>query len=208
MKKGLKAFSFYLIIPAFLAMIFNKFVDNHLVFANILFYLLVLLFFLFCSRKDIKRDFNDIKKNFKKYILVILKWTLIEFGLMIVSNYLILLFIDSLPNNELSNREFLMSSPILAISYLLLIAPMIEEYVFRYSFKNIKNYYLFTFITSLLFASLHLLSINNITHIWFLIPYFAMSVGFGTIYYKCQNYFTSTIAHIIHNALCVIIILV
>lgn len=208
MKKGFKSFSFYLIIPAFLAMIFDKFVDNHLVLANVLFYLIVLLFFLFCSRKDIKKDFKDIKKNFKKYILVILKWTLIEFCFMIISNYVILLFIDSLPNNELSNREFLMNSPILAISYLLLIAPMIEEYVFRYSFKNIKNYYFFTFITSSLFASLHLLSINSISHIWYIIPYFVMSVGFGTIYYKCQNYFASTIAHIIHNVLCVIIILI
>jgi len=208
MKNGFKSFAFYLIIPAFFAIIFNGFVNKHLVLANVIFYLIVLLFFLFCSRKEIKKDFKDLKKNIKKYIPIILKWILIEFVLMIASNYVIGLFIDSLPNNELSNREFLMSSPILAISYLLIIAPCIEEYVFRFSFKSIKNYYIYTIITSLLFASLHLLSISDITHMWYVIPYFCMSFGFSNIYYKCQNCFASTIGHIIHNALCVIMILV
>jgi len=208
MKNGFKFFAYYLIIPAFLAMIFNVFVNKHLLLANILFYLVLLIIFSIIERKEIKKQFNDFKKKVKKDIFIIIKWILIEFILMVVSNYIIGLFVSNIPANELNNREFLMNNPILTLIYLLLIAPSVEEFVFRFSFRSIKNYYLYTILTSLLFASLHLISIDNLMHLWYIIPYFVMGFGFANIYYKCQNYFDSTIGHIIHNILCVIIILV
>jgi len=208
MKQGFKSLAFYLVIPSFLSILFYKFTDDFFVFSQTIFYLILLLFFLLISRKNIREDFIDFKKNYKKYFKIIIIWILIEFILMVASNYIISLSLETLPNNELNNREFLMNFPILAISYLILIAPMIEEYVFRLSFKNIKNYYFYTILTSLLFTFLHLVSITDISQLWFSIPYFCMSFGFSTIYYKCQNYFASTIGHMIHNTLCVIIILI
>ena len=89
-----------------------------------------------------------------------------------------------------------------------MVAPLIEEYVFRYSFKEIKNYYLFVIFTSSLFASLHLLSISQLIELMYFIPYFILSFGFSNVFFKTKNYFASAFAHIIHNLLCVIIILV
>lgn len=208
MKEGFKYFAYYLIIPAFLSVIFNEFVKKNLILANILFYLILLLFFFFIKRDDIKEHFKDFKNNYKKYIFYILKWTIIGFLLMLISNYIIGSFIKGIPTNEAANRELIKNNTSLSLIYLLVIAPLIEEFVFRYSFRNIKNCYVYIFITGLLFASLHLLSITNISHLWYLFSYFFIGFGFANIYFKCQNYFSSVIAHIIHNILCVIIILV
>lgn len=207
MKTGFKAFANYLIIPAFLSIVFNSFVENNLILANVLFYLVLLFYFMFLSRHEIKDNWIDFRKNFKKYLPIILKWVFIGFILMIASNYIIQLFIDTLPTNEISNRKFIESSPILSILYLLLIAPLSEEYVFRFSFKSIKHYYIYTIFTSLLFSSLHLLSITSFYELWYFIPYFIFSFGFSNIFFKTQNYFASSFGHIIHNTLCVIIIL-
>lgn len=208
MKNGFKFFAYYLIIPAFLSILFNNFVNKHLLLANILFYLILLLILYIIERKELKKHLFNFKKNYKKYIVIILKWVFIGFLLMMASNYIIGLFVDSIPNNELTNRMLVKRSPILSLIYLLIIAPIIEELVFRFGFREIKNYYLYTIITSLLFASLHIFSISHITHLFYIIPYFFIGYALANIYYKCQNYFTSTIGHIIHNLLCVIIILV
>ena len=148
------------------------------------------------------------KKNYKKYLKVIILWVLIGFTLMILSNYIISLFINSIPNNELNNRDFLMSNQLLTLVYLLIVAPLIEEFVFRFSFRNIKNYYLYCILTSLLFAALHLFSLSSLYQLWYIIPYFFIGFSFANIYFKCKNYLASVIGHIIHNILCVIIILV
>lgn len=208
MKLGFKNFAYYLIIPAFLTMIFNNFYKNHLILSNLLFYLVLLLFFFFCSRHDIKKDFKDFKNNFKEYLTIILKWVLVGFVLMMLSNYVIQFFIENLPSNEISNRMLIKKNPFLYLIYLLIIAPLLEEYVFRFSFKSIKNYYLYALVTSVLFTSLHLLSINNLQEVWFFISYFILSFSFANVYFKTKNYFASSFAHIIHNLLCVIIILI
>ena len=176
MKEGFKSFAYYLIIPAFLSVIFNNKVIKYPLLTNILFYLILLLFFIFISRKEIIKHFNDFKNNLKKYLLFILKWVIIGLGLMIISNYIIQIFIDVLPTNEISNRELIKNSPIISLIYLLIIAPFLEEYVFRFSFKNIKNYYIYILITCILFSSLHILSIQSLAEIWYFIPYFIIII--------------------------------
>lgn len=207
MKMGFKSLAYYLIIPAFLSIIFESFVRHNLLLANVLFYLVLLAFFFFLSRRDIKQDIIDFKNNIKSYLPIILKWVLLGFGLMITSNYIISFFIDTLPSNEITNRELIENNPALALFYLLLIAPLLEEYVFRFSFKSINNYYVYTILTSVLFATLHLLSVNNWIELLYFIPYFIFSFGFSNIYFKTKNYFASVFGHIIHNSLCVIIIM-
>jgi len=208
MKEGLKFFAYFLIIPAFLSVLFNTLVNNNLILANVLFYSILLSFFLFLKRDELKEHFKDLKNNYKKYIMTILKWTIIGFLLMIISNYIIGLFINGIPNNEVNNRNMILNNPILSLLYLLVIAPLVEEFVFRFGFRKIKNHYIYVLVSCLLFSSLHLLSITYISHLWYIIPYFFIGFGFSNVYYKCQNYFSSVFAHIFHNLLCVIIILV
>lgn len=208
MKKGFKAFLIYLFVPLLFSMIFYNFTNKNILLSNVLFYLVLLLFFLFCSWKDLVENFKDFKLNYKKYLKIIFKYTLICFVLMMLSNFLIQLMVSNLPSNELNNRKFIEENIFLSLSYLLIIAPMLEEYVFRYSFREIKNKYIFIIITSLLFSILHLLSITTLSELLYVIPYFIIGFGFSNCYIKTKNYFSSLIGHIIHNLLCVIIILV
>lgn len=208
MKNGFKFFLYYLLAPVFLSILFNDFVSKNLLAANVIFYVILLILFFIIERNSIIENLDDFKKNFKTHIKYIFSWVIIGFCLMILINYIISLFNINIPTNELNNRNYLINKPFLTLIYLLIVAPLLEEFVFRFSFRNIKNYYLYTILTSLLFAALHLFSINNLYHLWYIIPYFFIGFSFANIYYKCQNYFSSTIGHIIHNGLCVIIILV
>ena len=127
---------------------------------------------------------------------------------MMFSNYIINKFINVLPTNELNNRELIKNNILLAFIYIVIIAPLLGEYVFRYSFKKINNYYLYMFMTLSLFTLIHLMSINSISEIYYLIPYSIVGFGFSSVYFKTQNYFASLFSHIIHNLLCVIIIMI
>lgn len=209
MKKGFKIFLIYLFSPILLVLFFPTFVTKNEILAQIIYYLILTIIFFLYSKKDLKNNLKDFKNNFKKYLPIILKYTLSCFTIMLILNFFIQkYFITNLPQNELNNRNVLSKNLILSLPYLILLAPLLEEYVFRYSFKEIKNYYIYVITTSLLFAILHLLAITNIKEIIYIFPYFFIGFGLSNIFYKTKNYFASLVGHIIHNVLCVIIILV
>lgn len=207
MKDGLKNFVIYLLVPNFIIMLLFSFINN-IIIKSILGYLVLLIYFIIVSKDDLIKQYSDFKSNKFKYLKIILKYTFICFILMMFSNYIINKFINVLPTNELNNRELIKNNILLAFIYIVFIAPLLEEYVFRYSFKKINNYYLYMFMTLSLFTLIHLMSINSISEIYYLIPYSIIGFGFSSVYFKTQNYFASLFSHIIHNLLCVIIIMI
>ena len=207
MKYGLKNFVIYLLLPNFIIMLLSNFITN-IIIKSILGYLVLLIYFIILSKDDLIKQYKDFKNNKIKYLKIILKYTFICFILMMFSNYIINKFINVLPTNELNNRELIKNNILLAFIYIVIIAPLLEEYVFRYSFRKINNYYLYMFMTLSLFTFIHLMSINSISEIYYLIPYSIIGFGFSSIYFKTQNYFASLFSHIIHNLLCVIIIMI
>ncbi len=207
MKYGLKNFVIYLLLPNFIIMLLSNFITN-IIIKSILGYLVLLIYFIILSKDDLIKQYKDFKNNKIKYLKIILKYTFICFILMMFSNYIINKFINVLPTNELNNRELIKNNILLAFIYIVFIAPLLEEYVFRYSFRKINNYYLYMFMTLSLFTFIHLMSINSISEIYYLIPYSIIGFGFSSVYFKTQNYFASLFSHIIHNLLCVIIIMI
>lgn len=208
MKQGFKNLFIYIIITSLLVFLFPSFTYNHVILSNICYSIILIIYFFICSRKELLKDLKEIKNNFKKFLPIILKYSLSCFIIMILLNYIIQLSIKTLPTNELNNRTLLENNLFLSLLYLLLIAPCLEEYIFRFSFKNIKNSKVYIILTSLLFASLHILSSTNFPEYIYIIPYFVIGFGFSNIYNKTKNYYASLLGHIIHNILCVIIIMV
>ena len=80
-----------------------------------------------------------------------------------------------------------------------MIAPIKEEFIYRLPFINNNNKTLNYIIYSLIFASIHLLTINNAIEIIFIIPYLILSFSIGYSLYKTDNILVSTILHMLNN---------
>ena len=88
-------------------------------------------------------------------------------------------------------------------------APIIEEFIFRKSFKNIfKLKYLFIIISGFIFGILHVADFSNISQILLGIPYILMGIDFAYIYYKTDNLFVTLTFHSAHNLVLLIIQLI
>jgi len=187
---------------------------------NIGYYLFIVVGLIFLFRKSLKEEWNKFKKEKKFYTKTGLKAWIKGYGLMILSNFIVLSITNGvIAGNEAQNREILNQMPFYAITIICFIGPFIEELVFRKSFKKaFQNKYLFTIITSLIFASLHVINsfdpltlesiLNNWTQLFYLLPYSSLAIFLALSYYETDNIFTSTIAHCFHNTLTVIITLI
>ena len=210
MKKGFINILLYLFVPTILTIIFynysrlNNF--NYFIF-NTIPYLVLLIYYLIIYKKTF---INYFKKLNKKNILhTIIIW-LIGFILMLLANYIInyIIIPNGLSPNELGNRELLYNHKITYFILFCILIPILEEISFRLEFKhNIKNNYIFLILSSILFAIIHIISINSLIELLYIIPYLILGITFSGIYIKTNNILCNIIAHIIHNTITVLIIL-
>ena len=192
-------------------------------FKNIFIYLILLSIFSFYIKEEaavlliitvilvlinsdlFKNKDADFKKNFKKYLLLIIKYWLIGAALMYISNTIINSFTHTIAENEVVNRESLNNDLVNSLSSMIVIAPLCEEIMFRGSFKNsLKNKYIFCLFTAFLFGLTHVIFSDDIIYI---IPYALFGYYLAKLYYETDNIYNSIIMHMWHNLVCIIIIL-
>lgn len=155
----------------------------------------------------LKRLINDAKNFKKEYLNIALKNWIIGLGAMIISNIIIISITNDIAANESANRELLSNYPISNIISMIFIGPFIEEITFRASFKKaFTKWYTFAIATSLIFGLFHIAEFT-LLELLFIIPYGALGFFFAKAFYETDNIYTSFIAHMIHNALCILIIL-
>lgn len=167
------------------------------IFSNVI--LLILLIIIY--RKSLKEDFKKIKGNLYSILDSGIKYWLIGLAIMAISNILIGLFItQAQAGNEESVQEMIHSSA-LSIIAIGILAPIIEELVFRKSFREVfQNKTLFVLASGLIFGGLHVvLSLNSYWDLFYIIPYSSLGIAFGYMYQKTDNIYTSIIMHIFHN---------
>lgn len=168
--------------------------------------LTILFIFIIIFRKTLIPDFNDFKKNWKKYLKDNAKYWLIGLGLMLISNILIS-FLVEMPTNEAVNRESLFNTTIPSIISMIVVAPIIEELITRKNFKDaFKNQYIFVFLSGLIFGALHLLVAESLLECLYVIPYGVLGCAFAKIYYNTDNIWSSIFFHFLHNLLAILII--
>lgn len=155
-----------------------------------------------------KRLLEDLKTFKKEYIKIALKYWLIGLGIMMICNILIQSITGDIAANESANRELLTNFPISNIITMVFIGPLIEEITFRASFKKaFTKWYTFSLVTAIIFASFHLLAGSSLSEILYIIPYGALGFFFAKAFYETDNIYTSFIAHMIHNGICVCLIM-
>lgn len=173
--------------------------------AQISVYIIILIVMCLIYRK---RLINDLKTFKKEYIKVALKNWIIGLGFMLISNSIISLIVNNIAANEALNRTILTKYPISSFISMVFIGPLLEEITFRLSFKNtFKKWYTFSLATGLLFGLAHIANFT-ILEFLYIIPYGALGFFFAKAFYETDNIYTSYIAHMTHNLLCIIMILI
>ncbi len=156
--------------------------------------------------KKIKRDFTLLKQNHKSYFKDCLRFWLIALFIMYVSNFIIFQIQSGLPTNEEIIREQFQISPIYIFISAVLFAPILEELIFRQSFRNLfKNKWLFIIISGLVFGGMHVFTGDEVSMVdlLYIIPYSAPGMAFAYMLYKTDNIFVSMGFHMLHNGIMV-----
>ena len=124
---------------------------------------------------------------------------------MFIANILISSFVGGVASNEEANRTLLGAYPISSIISMVFLGPLIEEITFRASFKKaFSKWYTFAIVTALIqsfFISF------DFRELLFLIPYSSLGFFFAKAFYETDNIYTSYLAHMFHNGVCVLILL-
>ncbi len=163
------------------------------------------LIIVYIYRKDFIPNLKDFIKNnvsyFKKYI----KYWFLMLGLMILSNLIVTMFTTTeISQNQETIVSLLGEAPIYTFILTVFTAPILEELVFRLSFRKMFAHtnLLFIFFSGLFFGGMHVISsFTNITDLLFIIPYSIPGFIFAYIYTKSKNICVPMSLHFIHNGI-------
>lgn len=173
------------------------------IFSNIV--LLLILFLIF--RKDLIREWKLFRKNPMRCLDTGLKYWLLGLGIMMVANAIITFGISlDQAANEQAVQGLISNQPWLMLINAGFIAPIVEELVFRKGFKNaFPNKWLFITASALVFGSLHVItSMTSPLELLYIIPYGALGGAFAIAYQKTDTIYTSTIMHMLHNTILIL----
>ncbi len=160
-----------------------------------------IIFFIF--DKEFKKAWEDIKKNHLKYFNKYLKYYIISVIVMIAANLCINLLGGGMSTNETTIRNEFQIFPIYTFISAVILAPILEESVFRLAFRSIiSNDFLFITISSLIFGGLHLIGtpFDKLFPLY-LLSYCSCGIAFAYILKKTNNIFVSMFFHFMHNGL-------
>lgn len=161
--------------------------------------------FLFIVIYIYRNKLNDYYENFKKKFKINILKSLKIFGIGLVSfvviNALLYNFGVLAPDNTVSMVNIFKKIPLMFILNTLFYYPVIEEIVFKMTFKDIiKNKWTFIIITGLLNATFQIIfSMNHFTDLLYILSY---SIFFGSlsyVYYKTDNIIYPIIFRVCYN---------
>ena len=215
--KGVLVICLYFVLQIILATPFIFLLENKKISENVL-YLIVYtglaIIFSIIYRKTLIENIKDFKKNYKTILKSTLKYWLLGLLLMLVSSVVINQFNINTTNNQDANINLFIQAPILQAICAIILAPIIEELVFRRSFKDFTtNPIIFSLTTGLIFGLVHitssLTSPQDLIMFVHLIPYSSVGIALGYAYKKNNNNIIGTmLIHALHNTIAIIEILI
>jgi len=201
----------YFIWPYFLSSITNLFnlSDNMNLFISCSVNFIFLFVIIYIYKDILSKYYNNLKKNFKSNIINSIMIFAIGLFLYILFNTLFSVLNVPVLSSQNSRIEIFKKVPIMFVLNTLFYYPVIEEIVFKMSFKEIlKNKWYFIIVTGLLNAFFQIVfSMANITDLLYLLPYTIFFGSLSYIYYKTDNIMYPIIIRICYNLIpCIIYI--
>ena len=182
----------YELLPSYIKIIYSLAVE-----------LLMISIIFFIFDKEFKKAWQDLKKNHLTYFNKYLKYYIISIIVMIMANLCINILGGGMSTNETTIRTEFQVFPLYTFISAALLAPVLEESVFRLAFRSIiSNDFLFITISSLIFGGLHLIStpMNELFPLY-LLSYCSCGIAFAYMLKKTNNIFVSIFFHFMHNGL-------
>ena len=168
--------------------------------AMILKYLLIIIFYLFYYKNYLKEKWKDFRLNFKKYFKIAFNDWIIGFIIMYVSNIFIMRIIGTPGQNEETVQKLISYTPMFAFLLTTILAPIVEEMVFRKSLKDcFKNKIIFMIVSGFLFGFVHVMGSSSYLEYLLIIPYGALGVSFAHTLNETDNIYPTIMMHAIHN---------
>ena len=176
----------------------------------LIYQVLLLLLIIAILKKSFFKDVEDLKKNHKTYFKKYFKYWFLLLGLMMLSNYLILAIMTfagngtMMPENEEIIRSNFQVAPIYIYLSSVVIAPLMEELVFRRGIRNIvPNNVLFILISGLVFGCLHVVlgGFQTPLELLYIIPYSIPGFIFAYVLTKTDNVLVTAVIHTFHNGI-------
>ena len=173
--------------------------------------------------KTYKEHFIKFKNNFKAYISGYIKYWFLALGLMMISNIFIQMIASEIAQNEQAVRSQLYMEPLYTFIASVIIAPFLEESIFRLSIRKIipKHKWAYILISGISFGFLHVLDslliiieastiaghlvLTGYTDLLYIIPYSIPGCIFAYTLVKSNNIFVPISLHTIHNGILVTI---
>ena len=150
---------------------------------------------------------HDLKKidSWGKFFIQMGLGILCTFTAALVGNTIVMLLgTEEMALNQELVESALAAMPLVMIITIVLLAPVVEEIIFRLVLMNLFNWkpiYNLIF-SSFIFGLMHVV-VGGLIHI---IPYFLMGLVFGYFYLKNNNIWHVTILHMLHNGLTVVLV--
>jgi len=169
-------------------------------------YIIEAIALLFAFGKELKRDFLFFIKNFKTY----LAHTLPIIGKSLLIYFVVSLIVAFIVKSQATNQQIIGNLPIWYSGILaILVAPVLEEMLFRGLFRKIiKNDKLFIIISSFLFGLAHVTyKEENILMYLHILPYAILGYGFAKTYVKTKNICTNIFCHMAWNTFAFLLML-
>ncbi|MDE5715944.1 MAG: CPBP family intramembrane metalloprotease, partial [Anaeroplasmataceae bacterium] len=168
-----------------------------------------------CMYHVLIEDANKIRQNYKKYLIVIPLLAVAFYGLSILISFIIDLFINdvSINQNDIENM-ILHGSAFLTFVSVVLIAPLVEELIYRKAIFNLlekKPIWLSYLVSGICFMIPHMISsIGKFSvgdWLFMCIPYLSSGLMLCGIYhYTGKNIYASWFAHFVNNFIAFILI--
>ena len=201
-----------LLVPSLIAIMLEKYVNTTiggLIGDSVLILIIVLLYY-----KDLVSEAKIYFRSFKSNFKYSFKIYLLGFMGMVFFNLIIITFLKNISANETQVRELLYKNPVPTLINIAILAPILEELIFRKTLAPIiKNRWLYVIISGLLFGSAHIL-VNFIqgtfvvTDIAYIFPYMALGSSFALMDYNRKTTFCSIFIHALHNSFTAVLLLV
>ncbi len=207
----------YLLVPQFVGLfVYSVFKLNETIsmFIGNVSYAIILIVVYF---KMFKEKIVNYYKNFALFFGDTLKLWGIGLLVMFISNLFLayVVFGGEVASNEAVNRAYILENPITGFILVALLAPFVEEMIFRYGLRKLtgKSKY-FPLVSAIVFGVPHIIAgislpfgVDDLLQFLYVIPYGALGYVFGYIYNKTDNIFCSMSAHFMHNFMCFMVIL-
>ena len=195
--------SFFQLIPIKLLNINNiSNIDKTylITFSNICTLIIIVIIYRKIIINDLKKFKNINKKELNKNIIFCLKYWILNLLIMYIFIYIMHAFGLNDSINNYNVKKLIKVNPIIMGINVMLISTIIEEIIFRLSFKTVfKDKIPFILISGIIFGGLHVLSINSLIDLIYLIPYCTSGIILGYIYFETDNIFYSYFVHAFHN---------